>query len=237
MALQNDKMLFFDFTHPEGGDPDSYSIRFHVYTLTGTVSQENSWKMVLKGVDGIAFVADSDLTRQSANQMAMHQLRGALASHGKCLNDLPAVAICTKRDIPGAVALEEIGASLDIDSLPLLPVYPVSGEGVSESLGKIVGGILADLQTLGLSLQKPATEFLKPEPETKIIPEIRPEPLVAETSPIEIKVTAAQENSGKPSLVISGTPEIDSSGNIRIPVKIGCCGSEAVLQLSISITG
>lgn len=236
MALQTDKMLFFDFTHPEGGDHDSYSIRFHVYTLTGTVSHENSWKMVLKGVDGIAFVADSDPTRQSANQVAMNQLRGALAAHGKSINDLSVVALCTKRDLSGAVPTEGIAASLDIDSLPLLPVYPVTGEGVSDSLGTIVSGIVADLQKLGLSLQKPAREFLNPEPVT-IIPENRPEPTVAEPTPIEISVPTPLENPGQPSLVISGTPEIDPSGAIRIPVKISCCGSETVLHLSISLVG
>lgn len=237
MALQNDKMLFFDFTHPEGGEPDSYSVRFHVYTLTGTVSHENSWKMVLKGVDGIAFVADSDPTRQSANQLAMNQLRGALASHGKSLHDLSTVAICTKRDTTGAVQPEEIIAPLDIDSVPLLAVFPVSGEGVTDALGKIVGGIVADLQKLGLSLQKPVMKFLDLAPEIGVVPENRPEPPVDEPAAIEISVETAQENPGQPSLVIAGTPVLDPSGAIRIPVKIGCCGKESVLQLSISLAG
>src|SRR5690242_7638562 len=74
MGLQQDRMLFFDFTHPEGGVAQSYNVRFHAYTLTGSVTQEHAWKMVLKGADGVVFVADSDPARQVMNQQVFDQM-------------------------------------------------------------------------------------------------------------------------------------------------------------------
>lgn len=238
MTLQNDKMLFFDFTHPEGGDSGSYSIRFHVYTLTGQVSHENSWKMVLKGVDGIIFVADSDINRQTANRQAINQLRGALAAHGKVLGDIAAVAVCSKRDISGALPLADVSKPLDIDSISLLPVSPISGEGVLAALGTVVGGIVNDLQKLELTLQKPVMKFIDFAPDYR--PEQAPgaEQIAAEASPGEgMAAPHSQPEPGHPSILISGKPEVDPSGVIRIPLKIGCCGSETTLQLSLSLVG
>lgn len=239
MALQNDKMLFFDFTHPEGGDPERYTVRFHVYTLTGAVSHEHSWKMVLKGVDGIAFVADSDPTRQSANQLSMNQLRGALVANSKSLDTLSTVVLSSKRDIPDALPMKEISATLDIESFPFMPVSPISGEGVSDALAKIVAGIVAELHNLGFSLQKPVMSFLGHGPEISAVAEITKEvPLVAESAPAE--TPTAEEippSPAKPTLAVAGPPEIDPSGTIRIPVRIGCCGTEAVLHLSVSLAG
>jgi len=90
--------------------------------------------MVLKGVDGVAFVADPDPTRQIANQQAFDQMKGALAANGKSLDELPAVVICTKQDLPDIVPTERIAASLQAAGLTIFPVESLSGKSVLDPL-------------------------------------------------------------------------------------------------------
>ena len=103
MNIQNDKMLFFDFTPPGDGKMNGYNVRLHIYTIKEGGNAVPPWKMVLKGADGVVFVADSSPERMAANQESLQSLGKYLAAHGQSLADIPLVFAYNKRDRVDAV--------------------------------------------------------------------------------------------------------------------------------------
>jgi signal recognition particle receptor subunit beta len=235
ISFQQDKMLFFDFTHPEGSDSDKYSLRLHAYTLTGEITQENAWKMVLKGVDGVAFVADSDPLRQAANRQAFEQMQIALHSNGKRVEDLPAVVICTKQDLTEPVSKDQICSDIPVSTLPVFTVDSVSGRAVLDPLCELLEGILANLEGLGLAMQPAVNELCKLAPNRfeKTSPAILTEPLISEAPVCQSSQAADTETT---SITLDGTPEISGDGSLTVGIKVSCCGkiSKASLKISIS---
>ncbi len=229
MGLQQDRMLFFDFTHPQGGDSESYSVRVHVYTLTGLVSQEHAWKMVLKGVDGIAFVADSDPARQDMNRNTLFQVLAALNSYGKGLEDVAMAVLCNKSDIPTALSTEQIILGLSVASLPLAPVVATTGEGVMEALGLLLNGILANLEESGLTLQ----------PTVRMFRELSPARSTTENSSAAEDNTPLSEivetGSEEPLITFAGPVETSQDGVLRVPLRVSCCERQATVFLNISL--
>jgi signal recognition particle receptor subunit beta len=231
MAVQQDRMLFFDFTHPEGGKPDLYRVRFHVYTLTGPVSHDQAWKLVLKGVDGVVFVADSDPARQPANRESFLQVRQALDSYDKGLEDVASVVLCNKRDMAEAVPLAQLQQGLAIGRQSLVPVVATDGEGVLDGIAEVIRSILANLEGLGLDLQ----------PGVSVLRELgRPRVASSAAVPGEQKqiqgVDEVPEQSDRAvALALAGSPEIALDGTLRIPLSLDCCGSRQVLVLTVSL--
>jgi len=234
MGLQQDRMLFFDFTHPEGGDSEGYSVRVHVYTLTGQVSQEHAWKIVLKGVDGIAFVADSDPARQEANRNALFQVQAALSSYGKRLEDVAMAVLCTKRDITTALSTEQISRGLSVASLPLAPVVATTGEGVMESMGLLLDGILTNLEGLRLTLQPTVRMFreLSPGISTSESSSIVHKPLMEDKKPVSCAVETVAEG---PLITFAGPVETSPDGVLRVPLRVSCCERQSLVVLNISL--
>lgn len=235
MSFQQDKMLFFDFSHPEGSDADGYSLRLHIYTITGEISQENAWKMVLKGVDGVAFVVDSRLSRQAANRQVFEQIQSALHAHGKRITDLPSVIVLTKQDLPEAVSPEQLLAGIPASSLPVYTADASSGSDVLNPLCELLEGILVNLEALGLPLQPFARDLclLAPERAGKAsaigmeTPQLQEPPIDDITS---------QPVSGSASFALDGLPEIAADGSLYVGVKVTCCGRTSKAKLRISIS-
>lgn len=234
MSFQQDRMLFFDFTHPDGSDPEKYSLRLHVYTLTGQVTQENAWKMVLKGVDGVVFVSDSDPLRQTQNHQTFEGVLAAIHANGKRLNELPAVAVSTKQDLQYPVAYDSCNYGLPPD-LQLFPVGLTSGKAVLIPFVELLRGILSNLDELGLSLQPAVMELCSLAP--------------APVEPVSVPMQTAQVDSGSqvcngteltdthpPLITLDGISELDADGALTVGINVNCCGRISKSFLKISIT-
>ncbi len=139
---KNDRMLFFDFTPAELAEPGGYSFRFHIYTLAGGVTESSTWKMLLKGVDGLVFVADSMPDKMQDNLASFKSLAENLAAHCAALPDVPCIIQCNKQDVAGALSLEEIQRQLQSGNIPLVAAKAKKGEGVVNTLNRLVKMVL-----------------------------------------------------------------------------------------------
>lgn len=113
LATETERTLFFDFLPVDLGQIRGFRTRFHLYTVPGQVYYNASRKLILRGVDGVVFVADSQADRAEANVEAMQNLYDNLAEHGYDLTQLPFVVQYNKRDLPDAAPLDELDAALN----------------------------------------------------------------------------------------------------------------------------
>jgi hypothetical protein len=113
LATETERTLFFDFLPVDLGQIRGFRTRFHLYTVPGQVYYNASRKLILRGVDGVVFVADSQADRAEANVEAMQNLYDNLAEHGYDLTRLPFVVQYNKRDLPDAAPLDELEAALN----------------------------------------------------------------------------------------------------------------------------
>jgi mutual gliding-motility protein MglA len=113
LATETERTLFFDFLPVDLGTIRGFKTRFHLYTVPGQVYYNASRKLILKGVDGIVFVGDSQLERMEANQEAMQNLYDNMAEYGYDLTKIPFVLQYNKRDLPNAAAVAELQAALN----------------------------------------------------------------------------------------------------------------------------
>jgi signal recognition particle receptor subunit beta len=113
LATETERTLFFDFLPVDLGTVRGFKTRFHLYTVPGQVYYNASRKLILKGVDGIVFVADSQLERMEANQEAMQNLYDNMAEYGYDLTKMPFVIQYNKRDLPNASPITELQAALN----------------------------------------------------------------------------------------------------------------------------
>ncbi len=145
MQVQGNRMLFFNFC-PSVSQLDGYSVRFHLYTVTGEVFKPSSWKVAFKGVDGVVFVADSDPERQQENLDRLKELRAFLAVEGTELTPIPFVMQYNGRDLPEALPLEELQRKLNRDNVPGFPTVASHGEGVHAPLSCLTNMVLANIR-------------------------------------------------------------------------------------------
>jgi uncharacterized protein len=236
MNLQNDRMLFFDFIPSGQGILEGYTIHFHVYTVTGAVNRASSWKMVLKGVDGVIFVADSAPNRMAANVESLKLLDSCLGAYEKRLSDIPCVIQCNKRDLPGAAGLEAMGRVLNSRSLTMVPAVAQSGEGVLESIFGLVKMVLKNLRAGGLELDHRAEQLHRMARPSA--PDHREATSAEETDQPEVGTAELVQDAageGEPVVEFSGAPEILCGGRLRLPLTIKYEGKEKRIALDISL--
>ncbi len=113
LATETERTLFFDFLPVDLGTIRGFKTRFHLYTVPGQVYYNASRKLILKGVDGVVFVADSQLERMEANLEAMQNLYDNMTQHGYDLTKLPFVIQYNKRDLPNAAPMADLDAALN----------------------------------------------------------------------------------------------------------------------------
>jgi len=147
LATETDRTLFFDFLPIELGTIRGFRTRFHLYTVPGQVFYDASRKLILKGVDGVVFVADSQEMRMDANLEAIDNLRGNLSQHGYDLEKVPYVLQLNKRDLPTAVSAEEMGKALRLNNEPIFEAVATNGNGVFNTLKGVVKQVLMDLKS------------------------------------------------------------------------------------------
>jgi signal recognition particle receptor subunit beta len=239
MTIEQDKMLFFDFSHPEDGAAESYCVKFHLYTLTGHVAQENAWKLVLKGVDGVLFVADSDPSRQLANKAALDQIKSALYSYGKGFDNLPSVLVCSKQDAEGSMDAIQIAQGLSLPAIPIVPISATAGSGVLTALSELLEKVFFELEGLDLELH-PAVHMLRnmalQEPELKPFESRQSSTVDSSRQAPTANLNMESGLSDEPNLLTSGAPVISPDGTVMVPLKMLCCGRERNITLTISLT-
>jgi len=146
LATEQERTLFFDFLPVDLGSIRGFKTRFHLYTVPGQVYYNASRRLILKGVDGVVFVADSQPERMDANIASMQNLYENLAEYGYDPVTLPLVVQYNKRDVATAVPVQELRTQLNPDDLPDFEAVAINGDGVFDTL-KSVSKLV--LKTLG----------------------------------------------------------------------------------------
>ena len=146
LATESERTLFFDFLPIELGTIRGFRMRFHLYTVPGQVFYDASRKLILKGVDGVVFVADSQEARMDANIEAVANLHRNLKEQGYDLARMPYALQLNKRDLPSAVALAELEKALRVKDEPVFEAVATDGTGVFETLKSIIKLVLKDLK-------------------------------------------------------------------------------------------
>jgi signal recognition particle receptor subunit beta len=148
LATETERTLFFDFLPLALGQIRGFKTRFHLYTVPGQVFYDASRKLILKGVDGVVFVADSQIERMEANVESLDNLRTNLAEQGYELAKLPYIMQYNKRDLPNAAPIEEMRRLLNPGGNPEFEACATVGKGVFETLKGVAKGVLSDLKKL-----------------------------------------------------------------------------------------
>ena len=146
LATETERTLFFDFLPLSLGEIRGFKTRFHLYTVPGQVFYDASRKLILKGVDGVCFVADSQMERMEANIESLDNLRFNLEEQGYNLDNIPYVVQYNKRDLPNAVPTEELSQVLNPTKVPEYEAVAVSGEGVFDTLKALAKQVLTELR-------------------------------------------------------------------------------------------
>ncbi|MFH2010686.1 MAG: ADP-ribosylation factor-like protein [bacterium] len=149
LATETERTLFFDFLPLSLGEIRGFKTRFHLYTVPGQVFYDASRKLILKGVDGVVFVADSQMERMEANFESVDNLRVNLAEQGYNLDKIPYVLQYNKRDLPNAVPLEELRQYLNTTNIPDYEAVATSGAGVFDTLKAVAKLVLTELKRGG----------------------------------------------------------------------------------------
>jgi len=146
LATETERTLFFDFLPLALGDIKGFRVRFHLYTVPGQVFYAASRKLILKGVDGVVFVADSQIERMEANMESIEDLKINLAEQGYELEKLPFTIQHNKRDLPNVAPLDEMNALLNPNSVPWFEGVAMTGQGVFETLKNVAKQVLFELK-------------------------------------------------------------------------------------------
>lgn len=254
MNVQDARMMFFDFTPPGDASQDGFRVRIHVYTISGAVPDPAAWKMVLKGVDGVVFVADAAPDRQDANRQSLASLAAYLEAYGQKLSSIPMVFQFNKRDLPDAQSAGEMQRALNPSGLPSFQASSRSGDGVLNTLLSLVKTVLAGLRGSALEgaaapdglqriLETPVAASAQ-RPAGRSLEELEAEEL--EVLELEAFGSQSAQNvaplgvrgSEEPlSLELSRAPQAAGPGLFRLPLTIraGARTKSVLLTLAISL--
>ncbi len=147
LATETDRTLFFDFLPVEFGVIRGFKTRFHLYTVPGQVFYDASRRLILKGADGVVFVADSQEARMDANVESVRNLRDNLKEHGIDPDRVPSVLQLNKRDLPSAVPVPDLVAALRRGNEPVFEAVAIRGTGVFDTLKAAVRQVLIGLKS------------------------------------------------------------------------------------------
>jgi signal recognition particle receptor subunit beta len=146
LATETERTLFFDFLPLSLGEIRGFKTRFHLYTVPGQVFYDASRRLILKGVDGVVFVADSQEARFEANIESLENLRTNLAEQGYNLDKLPYIVQYNKRDMPDVMSVEDLRKELNPTNVPDFEAVATVGTGVFETLRAVAKHVLTELK-------------------------------------------------------------------------------------------
>ncbi len=146
LATETDRTLFFDFLPLDLGTVRGFKTRFHLYTVPGQVFYDASRKLILRGVDGVVFVADSQVERMDANVEALEDLQANLREHGYNFKTIPYVLQLNKRDLPNVVPADQLKKELMRRQEPTFEAVACSGTGVFDTLKEVARQVFVELK-------------------------------------------------------------------------------------------
>jgi signal recognition particle receptor subunit beta len=146
LATETDRTLFFDFLPLDLGTVRGFKTRFHLYTVPGQVFYDASRKLILRGVDGVVFVVDSQGERMDANLEALENLQENLKEHGYDFMKIPYVVQLNKQDLPSAMPVDELKKALVRKGEPVFEAIAFKGVGVFETLREVGRQVLTELK-------------------------------------------------------------------------------------------
>jgi signal recognition particle receptor subunit beta len=150
LETETERTLFFDFLPIDLGKIRDYNVRFHLYTVPGQVFYDASRKLILKGADGVVFVADSQEARAEANIESLENLEQNLAAYNMTLKAMPHVVQYNKRDMPGALSVDELRKTLNPARAPDFEATAKTGAGVFETLKGLAKLVLTNISKSGV---------------------------------------------------------------------------------------
>ncbi len=142
LKTREDRTLYFDYMQFQMGEISGLKPRFNIYTVPGQVYYRGTRKLVLKGVDGIVFVADSQVRRLDENVDALKDLYEDLKELGFDPKEVPLILQCNKRDLPEIISVPALKESLDLNGVPTFESVAVDGVGVLDGLKSIVSSVV-----------------------------------------------------------------------------------------------
>ncbi len=146
LATETERTLFFDFLPLALGDIKGFKVRFHLYTVPGQIFYAASRKLILKGVDGVVFVADSQIERMEANIESLDDLRINIAEQGYELDKLPYSVQFNKRDLSNVAPVDSMNKLLNPRNMPWFEATAPTGSGVFETLKNVAKQVLIELK-------------------------------------------------------------------------------------------
>jgi signal recognition particle receptor subunit beta len=242
LATETDRTLFFDFLPVELGTIKNYKVRFHLYTVPGQVFYNATRKLVLKGADGVIFVADSQRAMLDANLESMTNLRDNFAEQGINLSDFPMVIQFNKRDLPDILSPQELNAALNPRKVPFFEAVAMNGEGVLRTFTAISKLVLQDMQKYPERHNFTLTDIVSSAERTAP----SPKDTIAEMPPTEPSMPGAPMAEAKPEMaaleqavdagmkVNLGKPFMDNS-EIILPFGVMAKGRDDEFQLRVAI--
>ena len=241
MNIQNDRMMFFDFFPGSKTEMRGYSIHYHLYTISGQDVAPSSWKMLLKGVDGIIFVADSAAGQQAANREGVRQLDEILVASGMSLGATPLVFQFNKRDLEGALSIEEMRNEIPTAAAPITGAVAVTGEGVLEALFTLIRMVQAQLGKEGLDFRK-ETEQVVNEQELSEEDTITGSgydtrlPSVGDSADPCLSGTADDNpDNFCPTVEVAGNA-VACAGGLRVPLMVRCGNTRKRMTVILSLS-
>lgn len=155
LKTQEDRTLYFDFLQLELGKINGLTPKIHLYTVPGQAIYESSRRLVLRGADGVVFVADSSVQRLGDNIESWNRMKDHLASFNIYPVRFPTVVQYNKRDRNDAMSPKDLSLELGVNGFPTHESIAPQGDGVFETLKSIIGGVMMNLQK---ELPKPVQE-------------------------------------------------------------------------------
>jgi mutual gliding-motility protein MglA len=140
----NERTLFFDFLPLFLSEVNGFKTRFHLYTVPGQVLYEDSRRLILKGVDGVVFVADSAVDQMEANLVSLESLRANLTDQSVSLDKVPMVVQYNKRDLKDAANLDAMRKMVNPHKAPDFETVATKGEGVFEAFRQVAKDVIRD---------------------------------------------------------------------------------------------
>jgi len=249
LATSEDRTLFFDFLPIEIGSFKGIQTRIQLYTVPGQVVYDTTRKLVLKGADGIVFVADSQKEMMEANLESMGNLEKNLLEQGMNLRDLPHILQFNKRDLLKIVPVEELNSKLNRYGVPYFEAIAIHGIGVHECLREIALDVMSKISK-ELNIEEfeahpiEAEEAPAPPPlqeEAPVLsvsqeespPEEEPEELPWESSPLPDIETSTPEEEEE--LVMTSPPPEEEVKEITVPIELKIDRDTKEIKLKISL--
>ena len=168
LATEADRTLYFDFLPLNIGSINGLTAKFQLYTVPGQVYYNATRKLVLRGVDGVVFVADSQADKMDDNHESLLNLEENLQEYGYDINTIPVVIQYNKRDLPGVLSVEEMDRQLNTRGWPSFEASATIGNGVFDTLKMVIKEVLDKAKRSGASKGRPtATVAVQPASESQ----------------------------------------------------------------------